>query len=185
MECVQSEGVEFSSPAKKGKKLYRTKTNPAAQPMDLEVPAASETTAAPVELSSTFETHTHEQDDAALPYTDQHTKYLHKLCDKTLLSLKASWIGPANCTVNTTETDTVEKARSEWVVVHDAPFDPKVDKLSSGAAFVCVDIREPFDHEVSYIVSSIAALAPKINRGGCVIIVGSAEQVCFQTIVFQ
>ena len=112
-------------------------------------------------------------------------EYLHKLCDTTLLSLKASWIGPANCTVNTTETDTAEKARSEWVVVHDAPFDPKVDKLSSGAAFVCVDIREPFDHEVSYIVSSIAALAPKINRGGCVIIVGSAEQVCFQTIVFQ
>ena len=70
-------------------------------------------------------------------------------------------------------------------MVHDAPFDPKVDKLSSGAAFVCVDIREPFDHELSYSVSSIAALAPKINRGGCVIIVGSAEQVCFQTIVFR
>ena len=71
VECVQSEGEEFSSPAKKGKKIISKKTNPPAQPMDLEVHAASETTAAPVKLSSTFETQTHQQDesDAALPYT--------------------------------------------------------------------------------------------------------------------
>ena len=111
---------------------------------------------------------------------------MHKLSAKTLecASLKASWIGPGNCTVNTTETDTAEKARSEWVVVHDAPFHPKVDKLSSGAAFVCQDIHEPFDHELSYMISAIAALAPKINRGGCVIIVASAEQVCFEYMYF-
>ena len=152
--------------------------------MDLEVPAASDNTA-PVQVTAPLETDTDEEAPAPFPYSDPHTKYLHKISDKTLQSLKASWIGPDNCTVNTTETDTAEKAKSEWVVVHDAPFDPKVDKLSSGAAFVCLDIREPFDHELSYIVSSIAALAPKINRGGCVIIVGSAEQVCFQTIVFH
>lgn len=104
-------------------------------------------------------------------------KYLHRLSTKTLESLKASWIGPHNCTVNTIDTDTVEKARSEWVVIRDAPFDPKVDKLTTGAAFVCLDIREPFDRELSYIISCIAALAPKVNRGGCFIIVGTAEQV--------
>ena len=109
------------------------------------------------------------------PFTDAATKYLHKLSTKTLGSLKASWIGPNNCTVNTPETDTVEKARSEWVVIHDAPFDPKVDKLTSGEAFVCLDIYQPFDHELSYIISSIAALTPKINRGGCFIIVGSSS----------
>ena len=80
--------------------------------------------------------------------------------------------------MNTPETDTVEKARYEWVVIHHAPFDLKVDKLTSGAAFVCLDIHGPFDHELSYIISAIAALAPKIIRGGCVIIVGSAEHVC-------
>ena len=99
------------------------------------------------------------------PFTDASTKYLHKLSTKTLESLKASWIEPNNCTVNTPETDKVEKARSEWVVIHDAPFDPKVEKLSSGAAFICPDIREPFDHKQSYIISAIAALVPKINRG--------------------
>ena len=114
------------------------------------------------------------------PFTDPATKYLHRLSAKTLESLKASWIGPNNCTVNTTDTDTVQKARSEWVVIRDAPFDPKVDKLTSGAAFVCLDIREPFDRELSYIISCIAALAPKVNRGGCFIIVGCAEQVCFK-----
>ena len=56
-----------------------------------------------------------------------------------LESLKAPWIGPDNCTANTTETDTAEKPKSEWVVVDDAPFDPKVD--NSGAAFVCLNIR--------------------------------------------
>ena len=58
VEYVQSEGEEFSSPAKKGEKIISKKTNPPAQPMDLEVPAASETTAAPVQLCSTLETHT-------------------------------------------------------------------------------------------------------------------------------
>ena len=93
------------------------------------------------------------------PFSDAATKYLHRLSAKTLESLQASWIGPNNCTVNTPDTNTVEKARSEWVVIHDAPFNPKVDKLTSGAAFVCLDICEPFDHELSYIISSIAALA--------------------------
>ena len=67
--------------------------------------------------------------------------------------------------MNTPDTDTVEKARSEWVVIHDAPFGPNVDKLTSGAAFVCLGICEPFDHELSYIISSIAALAHKSNKG--------------------
>ena len=61
-----------------------------------------------------------EEHCAILPYADSTTKYLHKLMTKTLHSLKSSWIGPDNCAVNTLDTDTAEKARSEifWLMVH-------------------------------------------------------------------
>ena len=59
--------------------------------------------------------------------------------------------------MNTVDADTAEKARSEWILVDRAPFDSKVDKLSSAAAFVCLDICESFDNEFSYIFSDIAA----------------------------
>jgi len=166
---IDSDVEEFCTPSKKGKgKVRRNKPAKILQE-DKEKLEAKETSK---EMSDT-ET----EPDQPAPFTDPATKYLHRLSAKTLESLKASWIGPHNCTVNTIDTDTVEKARSEWVVIRDAPFDPKVDKLTTGAAFVCLDIREPFDRELSYIISCIAALAPKVNRGGCFIIVGTAEQV--------
>ena len=53
-----------------------------------------------------------------------------------------------HCTVDNIETELAKKARPVWVLVHDAPLDRKVDKLISGAAFVCLDICKPFDHKL-------------------------------------
>ena len=50
------------------------------------------------------------------------------------------------------------------LLVDGASVDSKVDKMSSAAAFVWLDICESFDNEFSYIFSVIAATNPKINR---------------------
>ena len=65
-------------------------------------------------------------------FIDPATKYRQKMRNKTIEDIQSSWIGPKNCTVNTLETDTMEEVRSEWIKVHEAPFDPKVDKFTSG-----------------------------------------------------
>ena len=72
------------------------------------------------------ETDTDAQESVPIPYSDPATKYRHHVTAKHLLALKSSWIGPDNCTVNTDETDTVEKARTEWIEVHGAPLIPRV-----------------------------------------------------------
>ena len=55
------------------------------------------------------DTDTDAQGCPAAQFSDPATKYRHHLNGKHLQALKASWIGPDNCTVNTDETDTVEK----------------------------------------------------------------------------
>ena len=109
------------------------------------------------------ETDTDAQEYVPIPYSDPATKYRHHL----------------NCTVTKDKTDAVEKARTEWIQVHGAPFDPKGDKLSFSAAFVCLDVCEPYDYEFPHTVGVINATAPKLNRGGCFIIIGTVEQVGF------
>ena len=52
------------------------------------------------------------------------------------------------------------------IEVHGAPFDPKGDKLSFLAAFVCLDVREPYDYGFPHIVGVINATAAKLNMGG-------------------
>ena len=89
---------------------------------------------------------------------------MHHVNDIHLEALKSSWIGPDNCMVNTVDTDTVETARSEWIQVYGAPFHPKFYKLTSVVAFVCLDIRELYDQELSHVLGVIGVTAPKLNR---------------------
>ena len=117
---------EFCTPSNKGKGKARRTNKPAQILQEAEENVAVLNVEGKKPSKEMSDTDT----EAELPTplnTDPATKYLHRLSAKTLESLKASWIGPNNCTVNTPDTDTVEKARSEWVVIHYAPFDPKMD----------------------------------------------------------
>ena len=140
---IDSDMEEFCIPSNKGKGKARRTNKPAKILQEAEENVAVLNVEGKEPSKEMSDTDT--EAELPTPFTDPATKYLHRLSAQTLESLKASWIGPNNCTVNTTDTDTVQKARSEWVVICDAPFDPKLDKLTSGAAFVCLDIRKPFD----------------------------------------
>ena len=58
--------------------------------------------------------------------------------------------------------DAMEEERSECIRVHEAPFDPKVDKITSRAAFVWLDMCETF----------------------CLVVTGTSGTVCFLCSVF-
>ena len=174
-----SDEETFTSPTKKGKKVCRGAKPNKSLAMDTEQTLQPQHITNTTVVVGDSETDTDAQESVPIPYSDPATKYRHHVTAKHLQALKSSWIGPDNCTVNTDETDTVEKARTEWIQVHGAPFDPKGDKLSFSAAFVCLDVREPYDYEFPHTVGVINATAPKLNRGGCFIIIGTVEQVGF------
>jgi len=151
-------------PPTEGKKLLGGANPKKSLPMDTEQTLQSENITNTTVQVGDSDTDTDTQASEPLPFSDPATKYRHHLNAKHLQALKASWIGPDNCTVNTDETDTVEKARTEWIEVHGAPFDPKGDKLSFLAAFVCLDVREPYDYKFPHTVGVINATAAKLNR---------------------
>ena len=52
VENIESEVEQFSTPSKNGEKVVSKRNKAPPKPMDLEVPAASDNTAAPVQVSS-------------------------------------------------------------------------------------------------------------------------------------
>ena len=71
---------------------------------------------------------------------------------------------------NTDETDTGKKGRTEWIEVHGAPFDTTGDKLSFLAAFVCLDICEPYDYDFPHTVGVKNATATKLKKGAALLL---------------
>jgi hypothetical protein len=127
-ELVEDHSDEdrFTSPTNKGKKVARGANTNKSLPMDTEQTLQSENITNTTVQVGDSDTDTDAQASEPLPFSDAATKYRHHLNAKHLQALKASWIGPDNCTVNTDETDTVEKARTEWIEVHGAPLIPRV-----------------------------------------------------------